>query len=223
MAASRRRRGLDSDDESSSAAAGPSTSESDAFTRSAYATRSAYEQPVSAWSKFCDACCGRMAERYFLSRYQVASSTTLQMMLYFNVLAAVVWAYVHIATWQWKVVVWPPPILPAMTTPLLFYVWLLLEPIRLLLGYVGNLSERVAWLMPFWVLTIFPQLLVHIYFVFIQDLIAWVVLPIEQVMSVAFIVLYLFELGVGYGTARRLVSKATADYQLALNEGELVT
>ena len=118
---------------------------------------------------------------------------------------------------------WPPPILPAMTTPLLFYVWLLLEPIRLLLGYVGNLSERVAWLMPFWVLTIFPQLLVHIYFVFIQDLIAWVVLPIEQVMSVAFIVLYLFELGVGYGTARRLVSKATADYQLALNEGELVT
>ena len=145
------------------------------------------------------------------------------MMLYFNVLAAVVWAYVHIATWQWKVVVWPPPILPAMTTPLLFYVWLLLEPIRLLLGYVGNLSERVAWLMPFWVLTIFPQLLVHIYFVFIQDLIAWVVLPIEQVMSVAFIVLYLFELGVGYGTARRLVSKATADYQLALNEGELVT
>ena len=100
---------------------------------------------------------------------------------------------------------------------------LLLEPIRLLLGYVGNLSERVAWLMPFWVLTIFPQLLVHIYFVFIQDLIAWVVLPIEQVLSVAFIVLYLFELGVGYGTARRLVSKATADYQLALNEGELVT
>lgn len=27
------------------------------------------------------------------------------------------------------------------------------------LGYVGNLGERVAWLVPFWILTVFPQAL----------------------------------------------------------------
>ena len=46
-------------------------------------------------------------------------------------------------------------------------------------GYVGNLGERVAWLAPFWILTLFPQMLTQLYFLVAQRLIGWVTLPIE--------------------------------------------
>ena len=41
--------------------------------------------------------------------------------------------------------------------PMFFYVWLVMEPIRLIVGHVGNLGERVAWLAPFWIVMLFPN------------------------------------------------------------------
>ena len=62
-----------------------------------------------------------------------------------------------------------------------FYVWLVMEPIRLIVGHVGNLGERVAWLAPFWILTLFPQLLTQVYFLMSTLITGWVTLPIEYV------------------------------------------
>ena len=97
-----------------------------------------------------------------------------------------------------------------------YYVWLILEPIRLALGYVGNLSERVASLAPFWVLTLFPQYFVHIYFAVGQDLVGWTTFEIEQIFSVGFLLLYTVELVVGWSTSKRLVYKAAADFHLQI-------
>jgi hypothetical protein len=62
-----------------------------------------------------------------------------------------------------------------------FYVWLVMEPIRLIVGHVGNLGERVAWLAPFWILTLFPQLVTQVYFLMSTLITGWVTLPIEYV------------------------------------------
>ena len=96
-------------------------------------------------------------DHYFLSRYQVAASTPLQMTLYFNIPYALVWAAMNQLLFAWKSAVWDLPLVVAVVSPMVFWVWAFVEPIRLLLGYVGNLRERVAWLGGFWVLTIFPQ------------------------------------------------------------------
>ena len=96
-------------------------------------------------------------DHYFLSRYQVAASTPLQMTLYFNIPYALVWAALNQLLFAWKSAVWDLPLVVAVVSPMVFWVWAFVEPIRLVLGYVGNLRERVAWLGGFWVLTIFPQ------------------------------------------------------------------
>ena len=40
--------------------------------------------------------------------------------------------------------------------------------IRLGLGYFGNLAERVPWLLGFWMLSLFPQPLIMLYFIVVQ-------------------------------------------------------
>ena len=158
--------------------------------------------------------CGQ-SDAYFLSRYAVASSTPLQMLLYFNVLFSLVWAVMNQVLFQWKAGPWDPPLLAAVVSPMLFWVWFILEPIRLVLGFVGNLGERVAWLAGFWVLTLFPQLVVHIYFVAGQNAIGWFTMPIEYAMSGMMMALYVVQLITGYGANKRLVAKAKADFNLA--------
>ena len=72
-------------------------------------------------------------------------------------------------------------IIVAVCQPMFFYVSLVMEPIRLIVGHVGNLGERVAWLAPFWILTLFPQLLTQVYFLMSTLITGWVTLPIEYV------------------------------------------
>ena len=57
--------------------------------------------------------CGE-GDRYFLSRYQVASGLRLQMLLYFNVYVAVMYAIMHPLIFQWKATTWPPRIIVAV-------------------------------------------------------------------------------------------------------------
>merc|ERR1712216_854553 len=125
----------------------------------------------SAFARFCAGLRGVPGfskDQYFLSRYQVAASTPLQMTVYFSGPYALVWAISNQLLFYWKSRTFDVPLVVAVVSPMVFWVWLLREPIRLLLGYVGNLRERVAWLGGFWVLTIFPQLIAHMYFLFAQ-------------------------------------------------------
>lgn len=151
---------------------------------------------------------------YFLSRYQVASSTTLQMLLYFNVLYALVFGILYQLLAAWKASVWQPPLVVELVTPMSFWVWAFIEAIRLALGYFGNLAERVPWLMGFWMLTLFPQPIIQSWFMFVQGLADWFVLPIEVALCLGFEVLYAAELVVAYRANKRLVAKAAADFHL---------
>lgn len=103
----------------------------------------------------------------------------LQMLLYFNMPFSLLWGLMHVMFFRWKSMYFEPPLLAAVASPMIFWGWALLEPVRLLLGYVGNLGERVAWLSGFWVLTCFPQLVVHTYFIVGQDSVGWFSEPLE--------------------------------------------
>jgi len=70
----------------------------------------------------------------------------LQMMIFFTGPYACVWAVSNQLLFYWKSRIFEVPLMVAVVSPMIFWVWLLLEPVRLLLGYVGNVRERVAWL-----------------------------------------------------------------------------
>ena len=159
-------------------------------------------------------------ENYFLSRYQVAASTPLQMTLYFNIPFALIFACMNQLLFAWKSATWDLPLVVAVVSPMVFWVWAFVEPIRLLLGYVGNLHERVAWLGGFWVLSIFPQICVHIYFVVAQGNIGWFNLPIEIVMSCMYLLLVCGQMLLSYSTIKRLIAKAMADFHLTPIESD---
>ena len=79
---------------------------------------------------------------------------------------------------------------------------------------LGNLAERVPWLFGFWMLTLFPQPVLQFYFMFVQGIAQWYVLPIEVAMCLGFEVIYVAQLVVAYKANRRLVAKAAADFHL---------
>lgn len=151
---------------------------------------------------------------YFLSRYQVASSTTLQMLLYFNVLYSLVFGFLFQLLYSWKLRIWDAPLSIELVTPMSFWVWACIEVIRLALGYFGNLAERVPWLMGFLMLTLFPQPVIHFFFLGIQPIAGWFVLPIEIVLSIGMELIYVTQLFVAYRANKRLVAKAAADFHL---------
>ena len=136
----------------------------------------------------------------------------LQMMIYFTGPYACVWAISNQLLFYWKSRTFEVPLMVAVVSPMIFWGWLLLEPVRLLLGYVGNVRERVAWLGGFWVLTIL-QIICQVYFLLGQPWL-WFNLPIENATSALFVLFNLLQLGTGYSTIKRLIAKAMADFHL---------
>ncbi|KAL1514837.1 hypothetical protein AB1Y20_003922 [Prymnesium parvum] len=151
---------------------------------------------------------------YFLSRYQVASSTTLQMWLYFNVWYVVVFILLFQMIAAWKAHIWNASLVIQLLTPMAFWSWAVIEVLRLGLGYFGNLAERVPWLLAFWMLTLFPQPVLQLYFLFIQGFAGWFTTPIETCLCLGILVFYIAELVVSYQANKRLVAKAAADFHL---------
>lgn len=133
------------------------------------------------------------------------------MLLYFNMLYSVVWATFFPLLLQWKFGNWEPPIYISILTPLFFVAWLIVEPLRLTLGYLGNLSERVEWLGPFLVLTVVPQIVVHFYFAVGQFYAGWITLDIEVVFNIIFFIFYVAEIVIGWRTTTRFGYKTISD------------
>ena len=77
---------------------------------------------------------------------------------------------------------------------------------------MGNLKERSRGSEVLG--TIFPQLIVHLYFLFGPSGIGWINMPIETAMSTIYVLISLLQLALGYSTIKRLVAKAMADFHL---------
>ncbi|KHN83984.1 Transmembrane protein 17B [Toxocara canis] len=135
---------------------------------------------------------------------ETLSSLRLQIALHFNVCFAPFWAISHIAclltkysylSMTYKV------ILVAVHT-----VTILIEIVRLFLGYYGNLGEKIPALSGFWITTVILQLPIVIFLSVNEDIIP---LPLERSVYIIHIVFLLVEIFSGF-----LVVRKIADHQM---------
>merc|ERR1711953_290234 len=119
----------------------------------------------------------------------VVSSLALQLVLYFNVVYFPFWLSVtimvitikyHLLNYLYKFV---------LVTILVAVI--IIELVRLYLGYLGNLGERVPELAGFWLLTILLQLPMQAFLLFNTDLI---LVPVEKAAGSVMLVLVVAEI-----------------------------
>jgi hypothetical protein len=98
---------------------------------------------------------------------KVLSDLTLQMMLYFNIFFCIVYYMGMLTSFTIKLDHNVPNTWKFVTLFVLVFS-LLSDALRLYLGYIGNLIERIPELSSFMLMCIFPQIFITLYFVLFQ-------------------------------------------------------
>ena len=88
---------------------------------------------------------------------------------------------------------------------------IIIEVVRLYLGYLGNLKERVPELAGFWLLTILLQLPLQAFLFFNTDLI---LVPVEQAAGSVMLVLVVAQLVAGLLALREITRQQAARFHL---------
>lgn len=137
-----------------------------------------------------------------------ASSLRLQQMLYYNVLYSAVHVVYVVGLIVWKLNSIEMNVIMQFIVPIFSGVWVLIEPVRLLLGISGNMRERVPELAAFLLLTVFPQLPVTVLLGFL----AADRMPMDIIAAAPQLVFVVLEAVVAYSTVRSLMQKQTAEF-----------
>merc|ERR1711953_1409342 len=140
---------------------------------------------------------------------QVVSSLPLQLVLYFNVIYFPFWLSVtimvmtikdHLLNYLYKFV---------LVTVIVAVI--IIELVRLYLGYLGNLTEKVPELAGFWLLTVLLQFPMQGFLLVNEDL---VILPMERATNVIMVAILVVELTVGFIALRRITEHQAKKFHL---------
>ncbi|XP_041349631.1 transmembrane protein 17B-like [Gigantopelta aegis] len=135
---------------------------------------------------------------------EYVTNLPLQMALYFNVFFSPLWAISSIVILAAKFD--SLDVLYQIILTAVYVAYMVIEIIRLYLGYVGNLMERVPELAGFWLLTLLLQFpLIAVLLLNEQSKI----LPLERAMHIVKALFIVFEMICGYFAIRIMV-----DYQV---------
>ncbi|CAH1801047.1 unnamed protein product, partial [Owenia fusiformis] len=140
---------------------------------------------------------------------EYVTNLPLQMALYFNVFYFPLWLISSIITLEAKYT--------ALTTLYriiiiaALVVMTMVELIRLYLGYLGNLTEKVPELAGFWLLTLLLQLPLVLFLLFNE---ATIILPLERAMNIVMSLFVLFEVIIGYFAIQIMVNHQVAKFHL---------
>ncbi|XP_072189771.1 transmembrane protein 17 [Excalfactoria chinensis] len=140
---------------------------------------------------------------------EILASLPLQMSLYFNVYFFPCWWLSTVVMLQLKY-----PVLSDYYKFILVTVVILtslIEVIRLYLGYMGNLQEKVPELAGFWLLTLLLQLPVILFLLFNEGL---KVQPLERSVNIIFALFLIFEVIAAFVTLKRMVNKLAIHFHL---------
>ncbi|NXH13759.1 TMM17 protein, partial [Bucco capensis] len=140
---------------------------------------------------------------------EMLSSLPLQMALYFNVYYFPLWWLVTVVMLHLKY-----PTLSDYYKFILVTILILaslLEVIRLYLGYLGNLQEKVPELAGCWLLSLLLQLPIILFLLFNDNLKNQ---PVEQAVHAIFTLFLTFQIIAAFLTLRRMVNKLTAHFHL---------
>ncbi|XP_038607570.1 transmembrane protein 17 [Tachyglossus aculeatus] len=140
---------------------------------------------------------------------EVVSSLPLQMSLYFNVYFFPFWWVCSVIMLQLKY-----PFLPDYYKFILVTVLILvtlIEVIRLYLGYMGNLQEKVPELAGFWLLSLLLQLPLILFQLFNEGL---KILPLERAVHIIFTVFLAFQVIVAFLALKKMVNQLATRFHL---------
>ncbi|XP_032840116.2 transmembrane protein 17 isoform X2 [Tyto alba] len=143
--------------------------------------------------------------------HEIISSLPLQMSLYFNVYFFPFWWLTAVVMLHLKY-----PVLSDDYKFILVTVMILtplIEVIRLYLGYMGNLQEKVPELAGFWLLSLLLQLPIILFLLFNEGL---KILPLERAVHTVFALFLTFQVIAGFVTLKRMVNKLPT--RIHLNE-----
>ncbi|GAQ86705.1 hypothetical protein KFL_003060040 [Klebsormidium nitens] len=133
----------------------------------------------------------------------IASSIFFQMLLYFNVQYSIVWFPAMLTSRFLK------PKFGVVEAALLV-LFLVSEPVRLALGYSGNLQEKVPFVAAFMLLTLFPGLPVCLYFMFVQKHLE----PSDKAVGTLMAIFLVLELFTAVHAIRQLIRSQTLKFYL---------
>ncbi|XP_041892680.1 transmembrane protein 17 [Corvus kubaryi] len=139
---------------------------------------------------------------------EILSSLPLQMSLYFNVYFFPFWWLITVAILYLKY-----PVLSDYYKFILVTIMILVsltELIRLYLGYVGNLLEKVPELAGFWLLTLLPQLPIILFLLFNEGL---KIHSLERAVHIIFAAFLSFQVVAAFFTLRRMVNTLAARFR----------
>ena len=87
-------------------------------------------------------------------------------------------------------------------------MWLVVEPLRLVLGYIGNLQERVPQMSAFLLMTIFPQIPCLIFLALFQEHL----FPYDRAAGNILLLSMIIEVIIGFQHLQQLIRKSTAEF-----------
>ncbi|KFW93472.1 Transmembrane protein 17, partial [Phalacrocorax carbo] len=140
---------------------------------------------------------------------EIVSSLPLQMSLYFNVYFFPFWWLSTIITLYLKY-----PVLPDYYKFILVTIMILaslIEVIRLYLGYMGNLQEKVPELAGFWLLSLLLQFPIILFLLFSEGL---KIQPLERAVHIVFALFLTFQVIAAFVTLKRMVNKLATHFHL---------
>ncbi|KAI8925828.1 hypothetical protein BC831DRAFT_426367 [Entophlyctis helioformis] len=149
----------------------------------------------------------------------ILSSLPFQMLMYFNIFLYPVWLTGAWLVFTWKMAWFQLSYWHLYQTLFLMLAFSIMEPVRLWLGYNGNLRERVPEISGCFVFSCFPQLLVLVYLLVGQPFTSrGFSLPIETALNFVYMCLVVPEIVFGYLAARAIVKQRTIEFFLHFDQ-----
>uniref|UniRef100_A0A0P6JEF2 Transmembrane protein 17 n=1 Tax=Heterocephalus glaber TaxID=10181 RepID=A0A0P6JEF2_HETGA len=140
---------------------------------------------------------------------EVSSSMGLQMSLYFNTYFFPLWWVGSILMLHVKYSFLPDYYKFIVITIIVLVT--LIEAIRLYLGYMGNLQEKVPELAGFWLLSLLLQLPLILFLLLSEGL---ATLPLEKAMHIIFTIFLTFQVILAFYTLKKMVNQLAARFHL---------
>ncbi|XP_025936580.1 transmembrane protein 17 [Apteryx rowi] len=140
---------------------------------------------------------------------EIISSLPLQMSLYFNVYFFPLWWLSTVVMLQLKY-----PVLSDYYKFIVVTVIILaslIEVIRLYLGYMGNLQEKVPELAGFWLLSLLLQLPIILFLLFNEGL---KIQPLERAVNIIFALFLTFQVIAAFLALKKMVNQLATHFRL---------
>ncbi|XP_056134552.1 transmembrane protein 17A [Lampris incognitus] len=140
---------------------------------------------------------------------ELVSHLPLQMLLYFNMFFFPCWWFSAVAMLEVKFYYLPGYYQALLVTGMILLT--VVEVVRLYLGYVGNLKEKVPELAAFWLLSFMFQLPVLLFFLTDEGTI---ILPLERVVHSIYLLFLLAQILAAFLALRTMTRKLTVLFHL---------